>query len=118
MKKIVGVILILIGLFMLFKEVRVSSFGFWHIGVVNTSAIVLVLMLLSAVAVVVKQNKITIGCLIASVCMLVLSLILGTRLHFAYMSLVDLLLVFIPIIIGLGIVIREFIVERKDKGNE
>ena len=121
MKKYIGTGLILIGLFMLFKEVRVSSFGFWRIGIVNTSAIVLVLLILSAIAVVVQRNKITIGCLIASVSMLVLSLILGTRLPFAYMSLIDLLLVFVPIIVGLGLVIREFIEIRKlkeDKRNE
>lgn len=117
MKKILGLVLILIGLFMLFKEVRVTSFGFWRIGGVNTSAIILVLLLLSAIALVVKQNKITIGCLIASVCMLVLSLILGTHLHFAYMSLIDLLLVFIPIVIGLGLIIREILIERNGKGD-
>ncbi len=118
MKKILGSVLILIGLFMLFKEVRVTSFGFWRIGVVNTSAIVLVLLLLSAIALVVKVNKITKGCLIASLCMLVLSLILGTNLHFTYMSLIDLLLIFIPIVIGLGLLIREFILDRNKNNVE
>ena len=113
MKKSVGIILILVGLFMLFKEVRVSSFGFWRIGIVNTSAIVLVLLLLSAVALIVKVNKVTKGCMIVSLCMLVLSLILGTHLHFAYMSLLDLLLVFIPIVVGLGLLIREYILQNK-----
>ena len=69
-----------IGLFMLFKMVRVTSFGFYRIGRISTSAIILVL--------------------------LVLSLILGTELHFMYVTLVDILLVLIPMIVGTAILIR------------
>ena len=105
-KRNVGWVLNIIGLFMFFKMIRVSSFGFYRIGRMSTSAIVLVLLILSAIAVVVNKNKFTWGCFILSVCLLVLSLILGTELYFAYVSLVDVLLVFVPIIVGTGLIIK------------
>ena len=112
-KKTVGWILNIIGLFMLFKMVRVSSFGFYRIGRMSTAAIVLVLLIISAIAVVVNTNKFTWGCFILSVCLLVVSLLLGTELYFAYVTLVDLLLVFVPIIIGTGLVIKGSIESHK-----
>ncbi len=115
MKKYCGIALLAVGLFMLFKMVRVSSFGFYRFGGVNTSAIVLVLLVLSAIAVVVKQNKFTWGCLIVSLCLLVLFLLLGTSLYFAYTSLTNVLLVLVPSIIGLGLIIKGVLKERAAK---
>ena len=116
-KKIIGWVLVVIGLFMLFKMVRVTSFGFYRIGRISTSAIILVLLVLSAIAVIVKKNKITFGCLIMSLILLVLSLILGTELHFMYVTLVDILLVLIPTIVGTAILIRCSFEDKKNKGN-
>ena len=112
-KKTIGWILVVIGLFMLFKMVRVSSFEFYCIGRVNTSAIVLVLLILSAIAVVVDKNKFTVGCLVASLAFLVVSLILGIRFYFAYSSLVDILLVLVPVIVGTGLIIKSALHKRK-----
>ena len=117
-KKTIGWVLIIIGLFMLFKMVRVYSFGFYRIGRMSTSAIVLVLLVLSAIAVVVKKNTITIGCLILSLILLVLSLILGTQLYFTSVSLTDVLLVFVPTIVGTGLLIRSAFEGKKNKGAE
>ena len=114
-KKTIGWVLVVIGLFMLFKMVRVYSFGFYRIGRMSTSAIVLVLLVLSAIAVVVRRNKITIGCLIMSLVLLVLSLILGTELYFTHVTLVDILLVLIPTIIGTGLLIRVSLEKKDDK---
>lgn len=114
-KKSIGWVLVIIGLFMLFKMVRVYSFGFYRIGRMSTSAIVLVLLVLSAIAVVVKRNKITIGCLILSLVLLVLSLILGTELYFTHVTLVDILLVLVPTIIGTGLLIRNALEKRENK---
>ncbi|MCR4678263.1 MAG: hypothetical protein K5679_05865 [Lachnospiraceae bacterium] len=116
-KKIIGWVLVVIGLFMLFKMVRVTSFGFYRIGRMSTSAIILVLLVLSAIAVIVKKNKITFGCLIMSLVLLVLSLILGTELHFMYVTLVDILLVLIPTIVGTALLIRCSFEDRKSKEN-
>ena len=116
-KKIIGWVLVVIGLFMLFKMVRVTSFGFYRIGRMSTSAIILVLLVLSAIAVIVKKNKITFGCLIMSLVLLVLSLILGTELHFMYVTLVDILLVLIPTIVGTALLIKCSLEERGNKDN-
>ena len=105
-KRNVGWVLVVIGLFMLFKMVRVSSFGFYRIGRISTSAIVLVLLILSAIAVVVNKNRFTVGCLVLSLCFLVAALVLGTELYFAYASLTDILLVFVPVIVGTGLIIK------------
>lgn len=117
-KKTIGWVLVVIGLFMLFKMVRVYSFGFYRIGRMSTSAIVLVLLVLSAIAVVVKRNKITIGCLVMSLIFLVLSLLLGTQLYFTSVTLTDILLVFIPTIVGAGLIIRSNFEGKNSKDSE
>jgi len=108
-EKIIGIVLILIGLFMLFKSARVHSFGFYRFGQISTAGIVLVLLVISGVAFVVKQNIITKICLIASVAALALSLILGTQISFMYMSLLDILLILIPIVVGLGLMVKSYL---------
>ena len=105
-KKTFGWVLVIIGLFMLFKMVRVSSFGFCRIGWVNTSAIVLVLLIISAISVVVNKNKFTFGCFVLSLSLLVASLLLGTEFYFAYSSLTDILLVLVPVVFGAGLIIK------------
>ena len=117
-KKNVGWVLVIIGLFMLFKMVRVSSFGFYRIGRVSTSAIVLVLLIISAIAVVVNNNKFTWGCLVLSLCLLVVALVLGTELYFAYSSLTDILLVFVPVVIGTVLIIKSALERHNKKDNK
>lgn len=112
-KKFVGWILIIVGLFMLFKMVHVTSFGFYRIGRFSTSAIVLVLLILSAISVVVNKNKLTLGFFFLSLMLLVLSLILGTQLYFGYVTLIDILLVFVPIILGTGLLIKTTFDKKK-----
>ena len=113
-KRTSGGVLVIIGLFMLFRMARISTFGFYRFGSVNTSAIVLVLLILSGIAVVVNNHRFTKGCLISSLCLLVLSLILGTEIYFTNTSLINLLLVLVPIIIGTGRIITGSF-ERKKK---
>ena len=112
-KRNVGWILVVIGLFMLFKMVRVSSFGFMRIGRMSTSAIVLVLLVLSGIAMVVNKNKFTSGCFYLALCFLVLSILLGTELHFAYVTLIDVLLVLIPIVVGTGMIIGRALTKKR-----
>lgn len=113
-KKTVGWILVIIGLFMLFKMVRVGSFGFYRIGRISTSAIVLVLLILSGIAIVVDKNKFTVGCMVMSLILLVASLILGTEFYFSYVTLTDVLLVFVPVVAGAGLIIQSFFTKKKD----
>jgi hypothetical protein len=118
-KKTMGWILVIIGLFMLFKMVRVSSFGFYSIGGrVHTSAIVLVLLIVSGIAVVVNKNKFTWGCFVLSLAFLVVALILGTELYFAYSTLTDVLLVLVPVVFGAGLIIKSAFEKHKKKENK
>ena len=114
-KKNIGWVLVIIGLFMLFKMVRVSSFGFYRIGRVSTSAIVLVLLIISSISVVVNKNRFTFGCFVMSLCLLVVALLLGTEFYFAYSSLTDILLVFVPVVVGAGLVIKSAFEKHKDR---
>lgn len=113
-KKLFGWVLVIIGLFMLFKMVRVSSVEFYSFGRLNTSAIVLTLLILSAIAVVVKMNKFTVGCLVLSLVLLVVSLIMGTKLYFAYVTLTDILLVIVPVVLGTGLILQSVFHKRKE----
>lgn len=117
-KKRVGWVLVIIGLFMLFKMVRVSSFGFYRIGRMSTSAIVLVLLIISAIAVVVNKNKFTWGCFVLSLSLLVVALLLGTEFYFAYSSLTDILLVLVPVVIGAGLIIKGAIEKHQKKASK
>ncbi len=117
-KKRVGWVLVIIGLFMLFKMVRVSSFGFFRVGRMSTSAIVLVLLIISAIAVVVNKNKFTWGCFVLSLSLLVVALLLGTELYFAYSSLTDILLVLVPVVIGAGLIIKGAIEKHQKKASK
>ncbi|WP_026658219.1 hypothetical protein [Butyrivibrio sp. AC2005] len=117
-KKNIGWVLVIIGLFMLFKMVRVSSFGFYRIGRVSTSAIVLVLLIISSISVVVNKNRFTFGCFVMSLCLLVVALLLGTEFYFAYSSLTDILLVFVPVVVGAGLVIKSAFERHKHKMNK
>lgn len=103
---IFGIILILVGLFMLFKNAYVTSFGFFSFGRVNTGAILIVLLVLAVILAVVRPStwsKVLIGVLIAA---LVLSLILGMHIGFRYMSLSDVLLILAPLAAGIGLVLQ------------
>ncbi len=112
-KKYIGWPLVAVGLFMLFKMIRVASFGFFRFGSISTSAIIFILLILSAIAMVVKKNKFTTGCVVTSLCLLVISLILGTSFYFAHVTLIDVFLVFVPIIIGIGLIIKDSLENRK-----
>lgn len=103
---IFGIILILVGLFMLFQNTYVTSFSFYSFGRVNTGAILIVLLVLAVIFAVVKPSKLSkilIGVLLAG---LVVSLLLGMRMGFRFMSVSDVLLMLAPLAVGVGLVLR------------
>lgn len=103
---IFGVILILVGLFMLFKNTYVTTFAFYSFGRVNTGAILIVLLVLAVIYAVVRPStlsKVIIGVLVAG---LVISLLLGMHIGFRYMTLSDVLLILAPLAVGIGLVLR------------
>lgn len=103
---IFGIILILVGLFLLFKNTYVTTFAFYSFGRVNTGAILIVLLVLAVIFAVVRPStlsKIIIGVLVAG---LVISLLLGMHVGFRYMTLSDVLLMLAPLTVGIGLVLR------------
>ena len=103
---IFGIILILVSLFMLFKNTYVTSFGFYSFGRVNTGAILIVLLILAVIFAVVKPSKfskVLIGVILAG---LVVSLLLGMRIGFMRMSVLDVLLMVVPLAVGVGLVLK------------
>ena len=113
--QMIGIGLILVRLFMLFKSARVSSFGFYRFGNISTSGIILVLMILSGIALVVKPCMVTKIFMGLTVAMLVLSLILGTHIGFWGITVLDIILMLVPTVIGTGLLIKSFIPDKKDK---
>lgn len=108
---IVGVILLLFGIFMFFKSVRLYSFDFFHIGVVSTGAIIIALLFVDAILMIAWYKPVMKYICFALIGMLVLSIILGTRLHFVG-SLMDLILMLLPLAAGAGLCLKGY-VDRK-----
>ena len=104
-----GAALIVVGIVMFFKSVRVVSVGFYRFGgTVSTGGILIALLLLDLIICVATENKIAKIMLPILVALLVLMLILGT--HFIFVgSLLDLLLMLIPPAIGAGLLLRAFL---------
>lgn len=101
-----GIILILVGLFMLFKNTYVSTFHFYTLGGVNTGAILIILLVLAVIFAVARPSvlsKVLIGVIVAA---LVVSLLLGMHIGFRHMSLSDVLLILAPLAAGAGLVLR------------
>ena len=107
-----GIILVLVSLFMLFKNTYVSSFGFYSFGRVNTGAILIVLLILAVIAAVVKPNKITKSCIGIVLGLLVLSLILGIRMGFRGMTVIDIILILVPLAIGVGLILKNIFAKK------
>jgi zinc transport system permease protein len=51
---------------------------------------------------------------LTSVAILVVSLIMGTELYFAYVSLTDILLVLVPVVLGTGLILQSVFHKRKE----
>ena len=101
-----GVILIVFGLIMFFKSVRIYSWGFYRLGgEVSTGGILIALILLDVIFLVATWHKAAKILLPILIGMLVLSMILGTRLAFTG-SLLDLFLMLVPTAVGVGLVLR------------
>lgn len=101
-----GIVLIFVGLFMLFKNTYVTTFGFYSIGRVNTGGVLIVLLILAVIYAVVRPStlsRVLIGVLVAA---LVVSLLLGMHIGFRYMTLTDVLLILAPLAVGIGLVLR------------
>lgn len=111
---IIGSILLAFGIFMLFKSIRIYSIDFYRFGSISTGAILIGLLFILGIIMVIWYKPFMKYIAFGIVLLIVASIILGTRLHFTG-SLVDLLLMLVPIVVGSGLFIRGAIVGRKTK---
>lgn len=102
---LIGVVLIVFGLFMFFKSTSASSWGFWRLGPVSTGGILIGLLLLDVVFLVATSAKVCKILIPVLAGMLVLSVILGTHILFRG-SVLDLLLMLVPAAVGAGLVLK------------
>ena len=109
---IFGIILIAVSLFMIFKNTYVTTVSFYYFGRVNTGAILIVLLILAVIFAVAKPStfsKALIGVILAG---LVVSLILGMHISFKRMSVLDVILMVVPLAIGVGLVLKNLITKE------
>lgn len=114
---IIGIILLIVGAFMLFKNVRLYSFEFWRIGAVSTGAIIIALLVVDAVLMVAWYKPVMKHVFFILSGLLILSIILGTRLHFTG-SLTDLILMLAPLVVGAGLCLRNILAAKKEHKND
>ena len=108
---LIGVVLIVVGLFIFFKNSSIYSFSFYRIGRVSTGGILIALLLLDVILLVATSSKICKILLPVLIGMLVLSIILGT--HIVYNGQVlDLLLTLIPAAAGAGLLIKGLLTKK------
>ncbi len=100
-----GSLLIGFGFFMFFRSTTLTSFGFYRLGRVSTGGILIALILLDVVLWAATNHKLTRIAMPILICMLILSVILGTRLHYMG-SVLDLFLMLIPAAVGAGLLLR------------
>jgi len=104
--RVIGTLLVLVGLFMLFKAADVSHFGFYRFGNVSTAGILIVLFIIALVAAFLNPCRITKILVLIVLILIALSIILTLRISFWGITLVDVLLMAIPIAMGIGCIIK------------
>ncbi|MBQ3482062.1 MAG: hypothetical protein IJH48_07080 [Oscillospiraceae bacterium] len=110
---LIGVILIVFGIFMFFKSTRVYTWGFYRIGnTVSTGGILIALTLFDLVFLVATKHRIAKILMPILIAMIVLSIVLGTQLSY-YGSVLDLFLMLIPAAVGAGLVLRAMMMKAE-----
>lgn len=109
---LIAILLLIVGIVMFFKSVRLYSVEFYHIGAISTGAILITLLFVTMICMFVMYKPIMKYIAFGLVGMLVLSVILGSRLHFVG-SLLDLLLMLLPLAAGSGLLIRQWAYNKK-----
>lgn len=103
---ILGIVLIFISLFMIFKNTYVSSFRFFSFGRVNTGAILIVLLILAVIYAVARPSIISNIIIVVILILMVISLILEMHIVFKPVSVLDVLLMVVPLAVGIGLVLK------------
>lgn len=104
-----GIILIFVSLFMIFKNTYVSTLNFYSIGRVNTGAILVILLILSVVFAVVRPSRLSKILLVVILILMVVSRILEMHIGFRPVSVLDVILMVVPLGIGIGFVLKNLL---------
>lgn len=106
---LIGLALVIFGVVVFFKSVRIYSLGFYRIwNDFSTGGLVIALILLDVVFIIATNSKIPRIFLPILIALLILLLILGTHLVFVG-SLLDLFLMLVPAAVGAGLLLRAFL---------
>ena len=111
---LLGLILIAVGLFLLFSHTYVTSIRFYRFGKVSTGAILIVLLVVDVIIAIAKPSrisKILIGVILAA---MVISLLLGMQIGFRSMTVLDVLLMLIPLAVGAGLVLKALLEKEEE----
>lgn len=111
-KIVVGIILIFIGLFMLTKQTHIYTGSWGYRGFPQTYGILIVLIILSSIMYIALRKKWIMYAAIASSVGLLISMLMTIRPSFRG-SMLDLILVFVPTVLGAGTIIRALIVDEE-----
>ena len=112
---LIGALLLVVGVVMFFKSVRIHSFGFWRLGPVSTGGILIALVLVDVILLIATGHKAAKIALPILIGLLVLSVVLGTQLSFIG-SLLDLFLMLVPAALGAGLILRAAFIKKDADG--
>lgn len=108
----IGAILCIVGLFIFFHNTRIASVGFYYIGSISTGGILIALIMLTIMLMSFINKPYMKYILFGLIGGLLLSVILGTRLYF-HGTLLDMILIILPIAIGCGLLLKYFTTKKK-----
>lgn len=114
MSFILGIALTFLGVFLLLSNIHVSSLSFYRLGNVNSDPILIILLIVFIITAIASDKKVCWVLVFVNIVLIILSVILGTRFTFAYMSALDLVLMICVFAVGLGLVLRDLVHNNKE----
>jgi hypothetical protein len=112
----IGIILMIAGFYLLLSNIKVSTFGFYTFGGVNSAPILLILLFVLIVISVIHSRWYTWGLVGLNVLAIIGSVIMGTRFVFKTVTMLELIAMLGCLAIGLGFFISSlFGLNKEDK---
>lgn len=110
---IVSILMIIEAIILFAVNIKVSGWGFYRIGGINTGGILAFLLMADIVWLIVKPNKVAKIAACVIFILLILSVILGIRLYLAHMSFFKFIAMALLLATGVGLLIRGIIADRE-----
>lgn len=114
MSFILGIALTILGVFLLLSNIHVSSLSFYSLGNLNSAPILIILLIVFIITAVASDKNVCWILVFVDIVLILLSVILGTRFTFAYMSALDLVSIICVFAVGLGLVLRGLVNKNKE----